>query len=79
MIDVEVDGKHYQEMHVDGGVLNQVFFAPPHLVQALNDPASSFRRARHLYVIRNGRLEPKGAPGTPPHAPGRTSGTADID
>lgn len=25
MIDVDVDGKHFQEMHVDGGVIAQVF------------------------------------------------------
>ena len=28
MIDVEVNGKHYQEMHVDGGVVAQVFAYP---------------------------------------------------
>ena len=28
MIDVEADGKHYQEMHVDGGVMAQVFAYP---------------------------------------------------
>ena len=28
MIDVEVDGKHYQEMHVDGGTMAQVFAYP---------------------------------------------------
>ena len=31
MIDVEVDGKHYQEMHVDGGASAQVFVYPPAL------------------------------------------------
>ena len=29
MIDVNVDGKHYQEMHVDGGASAQVFVYPP--------------------------------------------------
>jgi hypothetical protein len=29
MIDVGVDGKHFQEMHVDGGVITQVFLYPP--------------------------------------------------
>ena len=28
MIDVEVDGKRYQEMHVDGGTMAQVFVYP---------------------------------------------------
>ncbi len=31
MIDVEADGKPYQEMHVDGGASTQVFLYPPEL------------------------------------------------
>ena len=31
MIDVEIDGKPYQEMHVDGGAKAQVFLYPPSL------------------------------------------------
>ncbi len=38
MIDVEVDGKHYQEMHVDGGTMAQVFAYPA------ADPRRSWRR-----------------------------------
>ena len=30
MIDVGAAGKHYQEMHVDGGVITQVFTYPSH-------------------------------------------------
>jgi predicted acylesterase/phospholipase RssA len=48
MIDVEADGKHYQEMHVDGAVLTQVFLQI--------GPES---RERHFYVIRNGRIDPQ--------------------
>jgi predicted acylesterase/phospholipase RssA len=59
MIDVEVDGRRYQEMHVDGGVMTQVFLAPPNLVQELNDPTGPYARERHVYVIRNGRVEPR--------------------
>ena len=29
MLDVEADGKQYQEMHVDGGTMAQVFLYPP--------------------------------------------------
>ena len=29
MIDVNLDGTHYQEMHVDGGTMAQVFLYPP--------------------------------------------------
>jgi Patatin-like phospholipase len=52
MIDVEVDGTRFQEMHVDGGTTQQVFELPPEVV--LNDVV---RRDRTVYVIRNSRLE----------------------
>jgi hypothetical protein len=62
MIDVEVDGKQFQEMHVDGGVLTQVFLYPPGTVMALNSVSGArIRRERHFYVIRNGKLEPQWA------------------
>jgi predicted acylesterase/phospholipase RssA len=59
MIDVEIDGRRYQEMHVDGGVMTQVFVAPPTLVQELTDPTGPYARERHVYVIRNGSVEPR--------------------
>ena len=54
MIDVEVDGVHYQEMHVDGGTMSQVFFYPP---SANFAQAAAIPRKRTLYVIRNARLD----------------------
>ena len=54
MIDVEADGRHYQEMHVDGGASTQVFAYPP----SLNARATGIVRERRLYVIRNARLDP---------------------
>jgi hypothetical protein len=54
MVDVEVNGKHYQEMHVDGGASAQVFVYPP----GLNLKNSGVVRERRLYVIRNARLDP---------------------
>jgi predicted acylesterase/phospholipase RssA len=59
MIDVDVDGQHYQEMHVDGGASAQVFVYPPALVaaaRALNGGRIPQRR-RRVYVIRNARLD----------------------
>jgi len=60
MIDVEVDGRHFQEMHVDGGVITQVFLYPsrilPELAKATGAPLNREVRA---YVIRNGKLEPE--------------------
>jgi len=54
MIDVEVDGKPYQEMHVDGGTMAQVFAYPP----AIRLDRADVARERHLYVIRKARLDP---------------------
>ena len=52
MIDVSVDGTRYQEMHVDGGTMAQVFVYPPSFSVA-NAP----QRKRTLYIIRNARLD----------------------
>lgn len=52
MIDVEVQGRRYQEMHVDGGTTQQVFMLPTEVV--MNTVA---RRERTIYVIRNSRME----------------------
>jgi hypothetical protein len=60
MIDVEVDGKHFQEMHVDGGVITQVFLYPPRILGDWQRVTGRpYRRELHAYVIRNGRLEPE--------------------
>jgi patatin-like phospholipase len=60
MIDVDVDGKHYQEMHVDGGATAQVFLYPPSF-SLVKEAASRAigSRERHVYVIRNSRLDPE--------------------
>lgn len=62
LIDVTVDGKKHQELHVDGGVFFQSFF----MASALDLPAAI--RAAHpdftgkvgqnLYVLRNGWVTP---------------------
>ena len=57
MIDVEVDGKRYQEMHVDGGTMAQVFAYPPSIRLDQRAAAAGFTRKRTLYVIRNARLD----------------------
>ena len=54
MIDVELDGKKYQQMHVDGGTVAQLFLYPASDVIS----KSGIRRERHAYVIRNGKLDP---------------------
>jgi predicted acylesterase/phospholipase RssA len=56
MIDVKVDGKLFQEMHVDGGVTTQVFLFPPLFVRGLTANRPINERERHVYIIRNGRM-----------------------
>ena len=58
MIDVEVNGKRYQEMHVDGGTVSQVFIYPPRFRLKENAASAGIQRERNLYVIRNARLDP---------------------
>ncbi len=53
MIDVELDGKKYQEMHVDGGAIAQLFLYPPSL-----QANQMLKRQRRAYIIRNARLDP---------------------
>ena len=53
MIDVEVDGKQYQELHVDGGAIAQLFLYPASIQ---SDQMGS--RKRIAYVVRNARLDP---------------------
>jgi predicted patatin/cPLA2 family phospholipase len=55
MIDVDVNGTRYQEMHVDGGTMAQVFFYPPSI--NIGNIASVAQRQRTLYIIRNARLD----------------------
>jgi hypothetical protein len=57
LIDVEVDGKPYQEMHVDGGAIAQTFLYPPTLTAGVDLRRGPLARERHAYVIRNGRLD----------------------
>lgn len=52
MFDVTADGQAYQEMHVDGGAVAQVFLYPPTL--SIRDS----KRRRVAYIIRNGKLSP---------------------
>ena len=58
MIDVEIDGMRYQEMHVDGGAMAQVFLYPPSLNLARESAAAAVDRTRAVYIIRNARLDP---------------------
>jgi len=54
LIDVELDGRKYQELHVDGGAIAQLFLYPA----SIDLSKSGVRRVRHAYIIRNARLDP---------------------
>jgi predicted acylesterase/phospholipase RssA len=56
LIDVSVGAKTFQEMHVDGGAIAQMFLYPQSV--ALRD--QPYRR-RTAYLIRNGRNDPEWA------------------
>ncbi len=58
MIDVEAGGQKYQEMHVDGGTMAQVFLYPPSInIKELERKEQVGERERKLYIIRNSRLD----------------------
>lgn len=57
MIDIAVDGKDYQEMHVDGGAIAQAFLYPPSFKLKATLKKLGFKDAKPVaYIIRNGRL-----------------------
>jgi predicted acylesterase/phospholipase RssA len=61
MIDVEANGRSFQEMHVDGGTMAQVFVYPPSLRVKQTSREHNVSRTRKAYIIRNARLDPEWA------------------
>jgi hypothetical protein len=62
LVTVEVDGKQYQEMHVDGGASAQVFLYPPSMTRVAAQMGEGMVRSGNVYVIRNAALAPTWAP-----------------
>ena len=58
LIDVEADGRRYQEMHVDGGAMTQVLPYPASLRLREQARAEGSVRERRGNIIRNARLDP---------------------
>jgi predicted acylesterase/phospholipase RssA len=56
LIDVELDGEHYQELHVDGGAIAQLFVYPAEI-----DLRQQAQRERSAYLIFNARHDPQWA------------------
>jgi predicted acylesterase/phospholipase RssA len=59
MFDVTLDGRPYQEMHVDGGAFNQAFLYPSAATRTRRDAIRAGRRLIpvNAWIIRNGRLD----------------------
>lgn len=58
-ISVHADGHAYEEMHVDGGVTQQVFLLPSRLMFGELDRAVGMKVDRRLFIIRNGKVTPE--------------------
>jgi predicted acylesterase/phospholipase RssA len=58
-IQVRADGQDYDEMHVDGGITQQVFLAPTALAFGDIDKAVGRKVNRRLYILRNGKITPE--------------------
>lgn len=58
MIDVSVNGVRYQEMHVDGSTIAQVFAYPPNMSPSEVAASAGAPHPMRLYVIENVRLHP---------------------
>lgn len=59
MFEVTLDGKPYQEMHVDGGAFAQTFLYPSAVTNERRKRLRAKQRVLNLdaYIIRNGRLD----------------------
>ena len=61
LIDVEVGGERFQEMHVDGGAVAQMFLYPPSIGLRVDMRQGALARERHAFLIRDLRLDPEWA------------------
>src|SRR3954465_11756421 len=63
MFNVTLDGKPYQEMHVDGGAFTQAFLYPAAITRQRRGRIREGQQVSTIpaaaYVIRNGRLDPE--------------------
>jgi hypothetical protein len=58
IIEVTANGETYDELHVDGGTVNQVFVYPPEVDWAAILERFGVGREPNVYVLRNGYLKP---------------------
>jgi predicted acylesterase/phospholipase RssA len=58
-VEVEADGRRYDEMHVDGGATSQVFLYPAALDWRKLTQEFGVEGEQRVYVVRNSRLSPE--------------------
>lgn len=58
-IQVEVNGKRYDELHVDGGTTREVFVSPINARFRAFDPLYAKPPIRKLYIVKNGKITPE--------------------
>lgn len=60
-ISVRAGGQTYDELHVDGGITQQVFVAPPSV--RIGDVSPEIKQmTKRLFIIRNGKISPEWRP-----------------
>ncbi len=57
-IEVIVDGKRYDELHVDGGVTRQIYVTPVNLPLRAFDALYAKPPQRRIFLIQNGKMQP---------------------
>ena len=62
LVEVEANGKLYDEMHVDGGTVSQVFVYPSAVDMKTILERMEVTEPPEIYVIRNAKLLPKWKP-----------------
>lgn len=58
-IPVVANGKSYEEMHVDGGTMREIFVLPVQAPFRAFDPLYAKPPIRKLYLVKNGKLSPE--------------------
>lgn len=59
LIDVEIDTKRYQELHVDGGVTRQIFAYPRDLDIRKLQRMLQMNPKKNMWLIRNSKVDPE--------------------
>ena len=62
LIDVTINGKRYQEMHVDGGVTRQIFVYPRDFDIRKYGRLLNIRPKKNMWLIRNTKINPEYMP-----------------